>query len=103
MHYTKLKSITLIVIGLFTFCTSNSQNIQDSAKNEFSASINYQSNLHYFGRVDSLKSSGILPVIGLKSKTGLYLNSTFIFVQNAATPLNYAATILEAGYKFPYS
>ena len=103
MHYTKLKSITLIVIGLFTFCTSNSQNIQDSAKNEFSASINYQSNLHYFGRVDSLKSSGILPVIGLKSKTGLYLNSTFIFVQNAATSLNYAATILEAGYKFPYS
>ena len=103
MLYTKLKSITLLVIGLFVFCISNSQNIKDSAKNEFSASINYQSTLHYFGRVDSLKSHGLFPVIGLKSKTGLYLNSTFVFIQNAATPLNYTGTILEGGYRFPYS
>ena len=103
MLYTKLKSITLIVIGLFIFCNSNSQNIKDSAKNEISASINYQSTLHYFGRVDSLKSHGLFPVIGLKSKTGLYLNSTFIFIQNPATTLNYTGTILEGGYRFPYS
>ena len=103
MLYTKLKSITLLVIGLFVFCTSHSQNIQDSAKNEFSASINYQSTLHYFGRVDSSKSHGLFPVVGLKSKTGLYLNSTFIFIQNAGTTLNYTGTILEGGYRFPYS
>ena len=103
MLYTKFKSITLIVIGLFIFNNSYSQNVEDSAKNEFSASINYQSTLHYFGRVDSLKSQGVFPVIGLKSKTGLYLNSTFIFIQNAATPLNYTGTILEGGYRFPYS
>src|SRR5437868_1863104 len=89
MSYTKFKSIALIVMGLFVFVTAHSQNVHDSAKNEFSASINYQSTLHYFGRVDSLKSSGVFPVIGLKSKIGLYLNSTFIFVQNAATPLSY--------------
>ena len=103
MFYTKIKSIPLIVIGLLVFITSQSQNVQDSAKNEFSASLNYQSTLHYLGRVDSLKSSGLFPVIGLKSKTGLYLNSTFIFFQNAATPLSYTGTILEAGYRFPYS
>ena len=103
MLYTKFKRITLIVIGLFVFVTARTQNVQDSARNEFSASLNYQSTLHYLGRVDSLKSSGLFPVIGLKSKTGLYLNSTFIFFQNAATPLNYTGTILEAGYKFPYS
>jgi hypothetical protein len=103
MFYTKFKSITLIVIGLFVFVTARSQNVEDSAKNEFSASLNYQSTLHYLGRVDSLKSSGLFPVIGLKSKMGLYLNSTFIFFQNSATPLNYTGTILEAGYKFPYS
>jgi hypothetical protein len=34
---------------------------------------------------------------------GLYLNSTFIFFQNSATPLKYTGTILEAGYRFPYS
>ena len=69
--YTKRKSISLLVIGLLVFFTADSQNVQDSAKNEFSASINYQSTLHYLGRVDSLKSSGLFPVIGLKSKIGL--------------------------------
>ena len=82
MFYTKIKSILLVVIGLLVFINAHSQNVQDSAKNEFSASINYQSTLHYLGRVDSLKSSGLFPVIGLKSKMGLYLNSTFIFFQN---------------------
>lgn len=103
MYYTKLKSIPLIVIGLLVFISAKSQNVQDSASNEFSASLNYQSTLHYLGRVDSLKSSGLFPVIGLKSKMGLYLNSTFIFIQNTATPLSYTGTILEAGYRFPYS
>lgn len=101
--YTKSKSISLTVIGLLLFFIASAQNVQDSAKNEFSASINYQSALHYFGRVDSLKSSGVFPVIGLKSKNGLYLNSTFIFFKNSATPLSYTGTILEAGYRFPYS
>jgi len=103
MLYTNFKSISLIIIGLLVFFIADSQNIQDSAKNELSASINYQSKLHYLGRVDSLKSSGLFPVIGLKSKTGLYLNSTFIFIQNSSIPLNYTGTILEAGYRFPYS
>ena len=103
MVNTIFKRISLIVIGLFVFVTSHSQNVQDSAKNELTASVNYQSALHYFGRTDSLKSSGVFPVIGFKSKMGLYLNSTFIFTQNAATPLNYTGTILEAGYRFPYS
>lgn len=103
MLYTKFKSISLIVIGLLLFFTVHSQNVQDSAKNEFSASLNFQSALHYLGRIDSLKSSGLFPAIGLKSKIGLYLNSTFIFIQNPATPLSYTGTILEAGYRFPYS
>ena len=103
MYYTKSKSIPLIVIGLFVFFTSRSQNVEDSAVNEFSASVNYQSTLHYLGRVDSLKSSGLFPVIGFKSETGLYFNSTFIFIKNAVTPLSYTGTILEGGYRFPYS
>jgi hypothetical protein len=101
--YTNFKSISLTVIGLLLFFITSAQNVQDSAKDEFSASINYQSALHYFGRVDSLKSSGVFPVIGLKSKSGVYLNSTFIFFKNSATSLNYTGTILEAGYRFPYS
>lgn len=100
--YTKYKSLSLLVIGLLLFFNASSQNVEDTAKNEFYASINYQSALHYFGRVDSLNSSGLFPVIGIKSKIGIYLNSTFIFIQNPATPLSYTGTILEAGYHFPH-
>ena len=99
----KFKSVSLIVIGLLLCFISYSQNVEDSAKNELSASINYQSTLHFFGRVDSLKSAGLFPMIGLKSKMGLYLNSTFIFVQNASTSMSYTGAIFEGGYRFPYS
>jgi hypothetical protein len=102
MHYTKFKSISLIVIGLLVFFPARSQNVEDSAANEISAIINYQSALHFFGRTDSLKSSGVFPVLGFKSKIGLYLNSTYIFIKNTLTPLSYTGTILEAGYKFPH-
>ena len=102
MSYTKYKNVSLIVVGLLLFFTAQTQNVEDSAANEFSASVNYQSTLHFMGRVDSLKSSGLFPVIGFKSKTGLYLNSTFIFFANDANPLKYTGTILEAGYHFPY-
>jgi hypothetical protein len=72
-----------------------------SRKNEFSASINYQSNLHYFGRTDSLKSSGLFPIIGFQLKNGLYVQGTAVFVQNPATPLNYTGASAEFGYRFP--
>ncbi|MCE3282652.1 MAG: hypothetical protein K0Q66_1389 [Chitinophagaceae bacterium] len=70
-------------------------------KNIFSGSINYQSALHYFGRVDSMKSSGVFPVLGYEFKNGIYAQGTAVFVQNATTPLTYMGASVEAGYKFP--
>lgn len=72
-------------------------------KNEFSTSVNYQSALHYFGRTDSLRSSGLFPSLGFQSKTGLYAQSSFIFVQNKSLPTTYTGTTIEAGYRFPQS
>ncbi|NCI45255.1 hypothetical protein [Sediminibacterium soli] len=75
---------------------------QDSTQTDrFNLSANYQSALHYFGRTDSLKSSGLFPSIGFQSKTGLYAQGNFIFTQNKATPLAYTGTTIEAGYRFP--
>jgi hypothetical protein len=76
-------------------------NTKTTQKDEFSASVNYQSALHYFGRTDSLKSSGLFPSIGIQSKTGLYAQGNFIFVQNNSLPLSYTGTTIEAGYRFP--
>lgn len=72
-------------------------------KNEFTASINYQSALHYFGRTDSLKSSGLFPIVGYALKNGLYVQGTAVFIQNPATPFTYTGASAELGYKFPES
>lgn len=72
-------------------------------KNELSAGVNYQSALHYFGRTDSLQSSGLFPTVGFQSSTGLYVQGNFIFVNNKSLPLTYTGTTVEAGYRFPES
>ena len=70
-------------------------------KNVFTAGINYQSKLHYFGRTDSLRSSGVFPTIGFQLKEGFYVNSNFILVNNNLSNLSYNGTVLEGGFRFP--
>jgi hypothetical protein len=72
-------------------------------KEVFSGSINYQSKLHYFGRTDSLKSSGLFPLLGYEFKNGLYAQGSAVFVQTKPTPLTYTGASVEVGYKFPES
>jgi hypothetical protein len=69
--------------------------------NVFSAGVNYQSRLHFFGRTDSLESKGIFGSIGYELKQGFYTNANFIFVNNASTSFDYTGSVIEAGYKFP--
>jgi hypothetical protein len=71
-----------------------------AGKNIFSASVNYQSRLHYYGRTDSLQSSGLFPGLGFELKMGLYASGNFIFIQNAVQPTDYVGTTLEGGYRF---
>jgi hypothetical protein len=72
---------------------------QDSTFLHVNAGVIYNSGLNYYGRVDSLKSKGICPFVGLSLKNGLYVNSTFVFVENSQQS-QYGATLLEAGYNF---
>jgi hypothetical protein len=97
-----MKKIYLVVLALFPLITyAQTTDSAAAKKNEFTASVNYQSNLHYFGRTDSLKSSGLFPVIGFQLKNGLYLQGTAVFVQNPSTPFSYTGASAELGYKFP--
>ncbi|MDB5250161.1 MAG: hypothetical protein JWQ40_4555 [Segetibacter sp.] len=96
--------IILICTVLALPFVSRSQNDTSiPRKNVFSAGINYQSKLHYFGRTDSLRSSGLFPTIGFELKQGFYVNSNFVLVHNPASSLAYNGTIIEGGYKFPQS
>jgi len=71
---------------------------QDST-NHFVIGVTGNSSLNYYGRVDSLKSSAVIPFIGLSLKNGLYANASAVFIHNQVQS-RYAATLLEGGYTF---
>jgi hypothetical protein len=76
---------------------------QDSAtsnnKTELTASFTYNSAMNYYGRVDSLKSTGFYPYLGITFKNGIFVSSTFVFTHNSLST-DYAATLLTGGYNF---
>lgn len=93
----------LLWVNVMVLTAAISVKAQDSAvnneKNIFFAGVTYHSALNYYGRTDSLKSSGIYPHLGFTLKNGLFFNSTFVFIKNSMVS-DYAATVLEAGYTF---
>jgi hypothetical protein len=94
-------SILLLMLTGFHQVSFAQNDTSIKRKNVFIASLNYQSRLHYFGRTDSLQSSGMYPTIGFETKSGFYGSGSPIFISNALQSPNYAGSILEAGYKFP--
>ena len=65
----------------------------------FTTGVGFNAALNYYGRTDSLKSQAVYPFAGITLQNGLYLFSNFIFINNAVAT-SYAATTIEAGYKF---
>jgi len=71
---------------------------QDSATH-FVVGITGNSTMNYYGRVDSLKSRGLYPFVGVNFSNGLYVNANFVFIHNSLQS-QYAATLVEGGYNF---
>ena len=97
-----MKRISLLLLPVFIYCHLQAQTGDSTTTDKkitFTAGALYNSSLNYYGRTDSLKSQGIVPFAGISLKNGLYLFSNFIFINNAVTA-TYAATAVEAGYKF---
>jgi hypothetical protein len=91
--------LLLILVGFF----SNAQTEQQAAEKkatEFKISANYNTGLNYYGRVDSLKSSGFFPLAELWFNESFYINAAPVFVNNSAVSFKYAGTITTAGYQF---
>lgn len=67
-------------------------------KPQFKMSVNYNSNLNYYGRVDSLKSSGVFPMAELWFTPKWYINAAPVFVNNPLQKMDYAGTVATLGY-----
>lgn len=75
---------------------------QDSIKTkpQLKLSVNYNSALNYYGRVDSLKSSGVFPLLEFWATPNFYINAAPIFVNNKVQSFEYAGTVATIGYQY---
>ena len=93
-----LTTFSMLRYMLFFLLLTGTARAQDSS-NHFNIGITGNSSLNYYGRVDSLRSSAVMPFIGINLKSGVYLNANFVFIHNQLQS-QYAATLLEGGYNF---
>ena len=66
----------------------------------FSVGLDFYSNLHYFGRTDSLRSTAWVPNFFLQLGSGIFLNSSLIFINSSGQSLKYTAATFGGGYKW---
>lgn len=90
----------MFIVALLIGSVMNAQT--DSLKNkpQFKVGVYYTSGLHYYGRTDSLKSSGFFPMAELWLTKNFYVNAAPVFVNNAIQNFQYAGTVVTAGYQF---
>jgi hypothetical protein len=74
--------------------------VSKKEKTSLMLSSNFASKLHYYGRTDSLKSTALVPNILLQFGNGIFLSSSFIFINNRQQAFQYTATVAGAGFNF---
>jgi hypothetical protein len=91
----------LLLLTLVGFLSNGqSQTTAEKEKTQFKVSANYNTGLNYYGRIDSLHSSGFFPLAELWFNESFYINAAPVFVNNSAASFQYAGTITSAGYQF---
>jgi hypothetical protein len=93
---------SLIFYTLFVFGSGYAQpdSASDYQKVQFKLGVYYNSHLNYYGRTDSLRSSGFFPMAELWFNKSFYINAAPVFVNNKVSHLEYAGTVTTAGYLY---
>src|SRR5215217_265092 len=94
----KSKFFLLILLYVSIFQTANAQDSTEKQKPEFRLSLNYNTGLNYYGRTDSLKSTGLFPLAELWFNKDIYVNAAPVFANNASKSFDYAGTVATFGY-----
>ncbi len=88
----------LLSVRLLSVAQTDSSTTKDKA--QFKLGVYYNSHLNYYGRTDSLQSSGVFPVAELWFDKNYYVTIAPIFIMNAATAIDYAGSVATAGVRF---
>ncbi|MCU7550910.1 hypothetical protein OCK74_17450 [Chitinophagaceae bacterium LB-8] len=96
-------SIILIACIFISSANAQESDVQDSTREKglaFKISLNYNSGLNYYGRTDSMTSSGIFPMAELWFSPKVYINAAPVFVHNQISALEYAGSVATIGYLY---
>jgi len=89
-----------IMSGYFAISLKAQTDTSENPTMHLKLSANFCSNLNYYGRTDSLTSSGFFPLAEVWFNENFYINAAPIFVSNKSTPFDYAGTVTTVGYQF---
>jgi hypothetical protein len=96
-----MKIITIVTLLLSLLCVNVHAQTSDSTQKQkikFKLSLNYNSGLNYYGRTDSLKSTGIFPLAEVWFSPKFYMNAAPVFVNNKIQTMEYAGSVASIGY-----
>ena len=92
------KILTIIAIALSVFSNAQTADSTQQEGIKFKLSINYNSGLNYYGRTDSLKSTGVFPLAEVWFSPKFYINAAPVFVNNKVQTMQYAGSVASLGY-----
>ena len=99
----KTTRLILLLTGAFIISSKSFAQV-DSArqadKTQFKVGVYYNTKLNYYGRTDSLQSSGVFPLAELWLTRNIYMNAAPVFTNNKVNGFRYAGTIATVGFQF---
>ncbi|HEX2534750.1 MAG TPA: hypothetical protein VHK69_13485 [Chitinophagaceae bacterium] len=93
------RSLFLVAGILLSATAALAQDDSSRAKPAFKLGLNYNSHLNFYGRTDSLRSSGVFPLAEFWLKDRFFINAAPVFVNNARIRMEYAGTVASMGYQ----
>ena len=92
--------LCLLILFLSVNAKAQTDSTEKKDKSQFKFGVYYNSNLNYYGRTDSLRSSGLFPVAEFWFDSHFYITAAPIFAINSASGFQYAGSVATAGARF---
>lgn len=93
-----LPNFLLVFFSIAAIAQTDTISLKD--KPQFKLGLYYNSKLNYYGRTDSLQSSGFFPVAEFWVNKNIYITAAPVFISNTAASLEYAGSVATAGFRF---
>ena len=95
---TDFKLICAIIFLLNSGSGFSQHDTAAKSQSSFKMGLFYNSNLNYYGRTDSLRSSGVFPLAEFWFNKAVYISAAPVFINNQADQLKYTGSVLTLGY-----